>query len=163
MTPDALRTRLDMVEDQVRALRDQAELRDLLDRYHRGFDERRCDDAWLRSIFTEDVSVEFPAGTHTGLPGLGDLSRRIMALWARTLHVTSNHAFGIEGDQASVRATLTATHTHREDDPGAPLHIGADLDGRAVRSPAGWRLRRLAIRLVWTEGDGPAPGFPQLA
>jgi hypothetical protein len=48
---------------QLGALLDRAEIQDLLDRYVVGIDERRFDDAWFQSIFTDDVLVEFPVGS----------------------------------------------------------------------------------------------------
>jgi hypothetical protein len=48
-----LRARLD-------ALTDRAALRDLVHGYVLGFDDRRADAEWMRQVFTEDVSVEFP-------------------------------------------------------------------------------------------------------
>jgi hypothetical protein len=141
---------------RVAALEDREALRMLLVEYFRGFEAKRSDDAWLQSIFTDDVTVDVPAGTHEGLAGLGDLTGRIAGLWDRTLHMLSEHAIALDGDRASVTAVLHATHVHHADDPGAHLHIGGYVDAEAVRTPAGWRLRQLAIRLVWTEGDPPA-------
>lgn len=136
---------------QLGALLDRAEIQDLLDRYVVGTDERRFDDAWLQSIFTDDVVVEFPVGS-PGAEGLAAFTRQTMARWDRTLHLTSNHVIRLDGDRAAVRANLTATHVHRPDDPGTHFRIGGVIDGETVRTADGWRLRRLRLQLVVDRG-----------
>jgi hypothetical protein len=140
-----------------RSLGDRAEIQDLLDSYFVAFEQRRFDDEWVRSTFTDDVVLEFPPGTHAGVDGLAAFHEEIAALWERTLHHTTNHAFRFDGDRAVVRAKLTATHVHRADDPGAHLHIGGYVDAEVLRTGDGWRVRRLRLELVWTEGDPPSP------
>jgi hypothetical protein len=138
-------------------LLDQTALRELLAGYFRGFEAERSDGRWLRSIFTADAVVAFPAGERTGLAEIGQLTRDLQQLWDRTLHMVSNHVIDVQDDRATVHATLHATHVHRQDDPGGHLRIGAYVDAAAARTPDGWRFRRLAIRLVWTDGDPAKP------
>lgn len=64
---------LSALRSQLDAVTDQARLRNFLNTYFLGFDDRRVDEQWLDSIFTDDVSVDFPAGSHAGLDGLTDL------------------------------------------------------------------------------------------
>jgi hypothetical protein len=135
---------------------DHEQVRQLLAGYFRGFDARRSDEQWLRSLFTEDVSVAFPIGAAKGLAELRLLTRRAIDLWGRTLHLVGNEVITPDGDRANVAATVHATHLHRDDDPGAPLHIGADIEAEAIRTLDAWKLRRLSLELVWTTGDGPS-------
>ena len=130
-------------------------VRELLDAYFHGFDARRNDAPWLASIFTPDVTVRFPPGRGEGLSALRDLSERILALWAATIHQTSNHQVNRTPDGAEFTAALTATHVHRPEIAGAHMHIGARVSGTAVPLPEGWRINGLFIELVWSEGDGP--------
>lgn len=136
-------------------LTDHERVRLLLAEYFRGFDARRSDEVWLRSLFHPDVSVAFPVGRAHGLEELRDATRQAIDLWGRTLHLVGNEVITVEGDRAALTATLHATHLHRDVDPGAPLHIGAEIEGEAIRERDAWRLRRLAVELVWTSGDGP--------
>jgi pyridoxamine 5'-phosphate oxidase family protein len=135
----------------------ETNVRRLIDGYFRGFDERRCNDVWLASIFSDDVVVRFPAAELDGRTGLSALHQRILSLWAATLHQTSNYQVRPIDGGAEFTAVLTATHVHRPDDPGAHLRIGAHVSGSVRNLPQGWRIRRLMIDLVWTEGDGPTP------
>ncbi|MBV9058879.1 MAG: PPOX class F420-dependent oxidoreductase [Pseudonocardiales bacterium] len=134
-----------------------AEVRKLVETFFYGYDERHTDAAWLAAIFTEDVTVHFPAGGHTGRDGLDETLRRIGALWGPTLHQTSDYRGDPLGIRTRFTAKLNASHVHRGDDPGAHLHIGAIISGMAIRGPSGTRLSRLDIDLVWTQGDPPTP------
>lgn len=138
------------------AFEDKVTVRELIDDYFRAFEEARVDTATLQSIFTEDVVVRFPAGSHRGIAGLPEFHLKIIARWERTLHQVTGHHVVIEGDRASAQATLTATHVHRKDDPGRHLRIGGYVDATAIRATDGWRLTELGIRLVWSEGDAPS-------
>lgn len=137
------------------ASRDREEVRDLLARHWSGFDTRRDDAGFLRSVFAEQATVEFPSGERSGLDDIGEAVRELHALWKTTLHAVSSEVITLCEDSAHVAAALHATHLHRDDDPGAPLHLGARLGAEAVRTGDGWRLRRLAIGVVWTTGDPP--------
>jgi SnoaL-like domain len=143
---------------EVGRLVDRTEVQELLSEYLRAFEERRLDEAWARSIFTDDVEVEFPPGAHRGIDGIVTFHRPLMDLWDRTLHATSDHAIDVDGDHANLRAKLLATHVHRSDDPGELFHIGGRVDGEARRTEGGWRLRRVRLDLTWTQGDPPASG-----
>ncbi|HZS20064.1 MAG TPA: PPOX class F420-dependent oxidoreductase [Pseudonocardiaceae bacterium] len=68
-----------------------ADVRDLVENFFHGYDQHRTDLEWLASIFTEDITVRFPAGEHTGRDGLDQTLRTIVALWGPTLHQTSDY------------------------------------------------------------------------
>jgi hypothetical protein len=134
---------------------DRQAVDDLLVGYFRGFDERRTDGAFLRETFTADAHWRFPRGDATGIEEIIERRDGTLGLWKQTLHSVSSVLIHLDDDRAQFTATLLATHIHRDDDPGAPLQIGGRLTGEAVRSDAGWRLRRLGLDLVWTDGDPP--------
>jgi SnoaL-like domain len=139
---------------------DRVAVDDLLVGYFRGFDERRTDDAFLRETFTADAHWRFPRGDATGIEEIIERRGGALGIWKETLHSVSSVLIELDGDRARFTATLLATHIHRDDDPGAPLQIGGRLTGEAARADAGWRLRRLGLDLVWTDGDpaGQASG-----
>ena len=137
---------------------DREALQALVVDYFHGFDDRRADVDALRRTFTDDATVQFPAGSATGVEEIARLKQRLLSLWGPTLHGVSSIAVGDDGDRrARLRATLHATHLHRDDDPGAALHIGARVAATAVRVDTGWRLRAMSLELVWSEGDAPSP------
>jgi hypothetical protein len=134
---------------------DTAAVHDLLVGYFCGFDERRTDDAFLRETFTTDAHWRFPRGDATGIEEIIEPRDGTLGLWKQTLHSVSSVLIESDDDRARFTATLLATHIHRDDDAGAPLQIGGRLTGEAARGDAGWRLRRLGLDLVWTDGDPP--------
>lgn len=132
----------------------------LLDRYLIALDDEKLDDAWARSLFTEDARVEFPMSRHEGITGLADYHRDALAAFERTQHLNSPAVVDVvSDDRAVLRANLVSTHVHH---PGAamePLFVtGTLVTGEARRTPEGWRLAALSFRVVWMTGTPPGPG-----
>jgi len=149
--------------DLLRRLTDRMDVQDLVDRYLAGLDEARFDDAWARSIFTEDGRFEVPMGGHRGAAGMAGFTAAMMRKWRRTHHLAAGHLVELDGDRARVRGNLIATHLHpgRQASPGEPagpdelFQVGDRFEGEAVRTDAGWRFERLAFELVWSRGTPP--------
>ena len=139
--------------DLLRRLTDRLDVRDLVDRYLAGLDEARFDDAWARSIFTEDGRFEVPMGGHRGAAGMAGFTAAMMRKWRRTHHLAAGHLVELDGDRALVRGNLIATHLPPE--PGEAFQVGDRFEGEAVRTGAGWRFERLAFELVWSRGTPP--------
>lgn len=161
----------------LRRLADRMAVQDLVDRYLADLDEAEFDDAWARSIFTEDGRFEFSMGGHDGVAGMAEYTAAMMGKWRRTHHVAAGHLIEIDGDQARVRGNLIATHLHPQEATGAtpeqpaqppgrsgaqeprrapePFQVGDRFEGEAVRTDAGWRFARLAFEVVWTRGTPP--------
>lgn len=141
----------------LRDLADRAAIERLVTDYLRSLDERAFDDDWARSVFTEDASTRTPAGTHEGAEAQLTSMREAMALFARTVHFGSNIAVGLEGDRATVRWNQLSTHVLGT--PERLFESGGHVDAEAVRTPDGWRLRRMVLNITWTKGDPPVlPG-----
>jgi hypothetical protein len=145
---------------EVRALTDRAAISALVDQYMIALDtadERGLDDAWYGSIFTGDVLLDFPIGGYAGLSGLAEHQVKAKRKWARTHHLSGNHIIALDGDRATVRAQIVATHVnHGAARPEALFDIGGHYEADAVRTDAGWRLCRLAFHLGWSAGELPA-------
>jgi hypothetical protein len=66
-------------------------------------------------------------------------------------------------DRASVQFNLIATHVHADDvrerlgaPPGAHFTVGDYYEGGVVRTADGWRFRRQALHVTWSDGTPPA-------
>ncbi|CCH32742.1 nuclear transport factor 2 family protein [Actinosynnema sp. NPDC047251] len=128
----------------------RADVGALLDRYLLDLDAGSLDEAWARSLFTEDAVVEFPVGRHEGVPGLAAFHRTALAKFARTQHLNSPAAVDLYGDRARLRANLVSTQVL----PGGSLFTtGTRAEGLASRTAHGWRLRRLSFHLIWSTGS----------
>ncbi|MFJ7062325.1 nuclear transport factor 2 family protein [Streptomyces microflavus] len=166
---------------EVARLSDIAALNHLIDRYLAGLDEGLASSAststsgsgsglgsgpgsgfdavWAASLFTEDVELLFPVGSHQGLTGADGFLREIMERWGRTHHHGSLASVEPDGDRAAVSWSLIASHVHfgspLPPQPSAYFQIGGRFTGVARRTPDGWRFARLRLRIVWSTGSPP--------
>ena len=135
---------------------DRQEIEDLVNRYIHAIDLRGPDEKTARELFTDDVVQDFSPAVYTGIEHVAPVHKQFIDPWGPTLHRTTNHLVDIDGDRATVKAKFLATHLHREDDPGVIFHIGGDFFADAVRTPDGWRLSKIGLTVVFTEGDPPS-------
>ncbi|MGW2492625.1 nuclear transport factor 2 family protein [Streptomyces sp. NPDC001606] len=148
---------------EVRRLTDRAELSALLDRYTVLLDtqdDHGFDAHWPATVFTEDVRLHFPIGTHEGLAGVAEFHYRAKIRFARTIHLSGNHIVQLDGDRARVRCHMVTTHVHRPapqrpDRIGALFQLGGFGVGEAVRTAEGWRLSEWGFTATWADGPGP--------
>ncbi|MFD5144257.1 nuclear transport factor 2 family protein [Streptomyces sp. NPDC058401] len=147
---------------QLRELTDRSEISRLCDRYVSHMDRDRDDDAWLGSVFTEDVVLSFPFGEYKGVEGLVAFQEMGRASFAGSHHVSANHdidlAVGGDGDRARVRAQTLAVHLKRREDPGTHFDVGGHYEALLVRTAEGWRIERFTYEVVWSNGEPPAVG-----
>ncbi|MFE3169361.1 ester cyclase [Streptomyces sp. NPDC059224] len=140
-------------------LTDVLSLRDLAGRYLAGLDEGGFDETWARSLFTEDIEMTFPVGSHQGLAGVAGFTTEIMARWGRTHHHGSESQVEVDGDTARLSWSLIASHVHHGSplppDPTQYFQLGGRFTGTARRTRDGWRFDRLRLRIVWTTGAVP--------
>ncbi|MFD7439600.1 nuclear transport factor 2 family protein [Streptomyces sp. NPDC059861] len=144
---------------EVARLADLAELQKLAGRYLASLDEGDFDEAWAKSLFTEDIEMTFPVGSHHGIFGVGDFTTVIMARWGRTHHHGSDSSVDLDGDRAELSWSLIASHVHHGSplppDPSEYFQLGGRFTGTARRLPDGWRFDRLRLRISWTTGAVP--------
>lgn len=127
----------------------------LLDRYLIGIDSHRVDEEWAAALFDAGVAVEFPVGRHEGIAGLVEFHCAALAKFTRTQHLNSPAVVEVDGDRAALSANVIATQVLPS---GGLFTAGTSASGEAIRTPAGWRLRRLSFRLVWRSGEPPVTG-----
>lgn len=144
---------------QVARLTDLAELKQLADRYLASLDEAVFDEAWAGSLFTDDIEMTFPVGSHRGISGVAAFTAEIMERWGRTHHHGSDSSAELAGDRAEVSWSLIASHVHYDSplppDASEYFQLGGRFTGTARRTADGWRFERLRLRIVWTTGAVP--------
>lgn len=155
------------LREQVQTLTDRAEITDFINRFARELDERvldprRFDKDWAKSFFTEDAQTTYPVGSFEGLDAVTDGIGSAMSKFVATQHVHANHIVELDGDRATVRWDLLATHVLREDANTQPgdersrfFTVGDYYEGEVVRTADGWRFRRMTLHVVWTKGKPP--------
>jgi hypothetical protein len=89
-----------------------------------------------------------------------DQLRAFFAQWQATHHAITNHRISVDGDVATIRAHIHARHWLPSD--AAPPHHNRSLvvgfyDDEAVRTPDGWRLRKVRLRITYQEHPDRLP------
>jgi ketosteroid isomerase-like protein len=131
----------------LQTLADRIEIRDVLTRYCHGID--RGDWEMYRSVFTDDAVIDYTSAGAPCLPRdeMVDLLSGTFATFPFTHHHITNVEVHLDGDTARVLADFYN-----------PMQIPG-VDGRStcggyyhhdmVRTPDGWRSRRLVEENVW--------------
>ncbi|GAA4151511.1 hypothetical protein GCM10022416_48720 [Actinomadura keratinilytica] len=148
---------------RIREPADRAEITDLALRGFAAIDERQrdpagrpFDEAWARPSFTEGVRFDFPPGSFAGRADAPAIQSGIVDAFGLPQHLAGVPPIELDGDRA--RARWDAVHTHHHRDPGRGLFVsGGFYEAEAVRTPDGWRFRRMALHVSWTTGEPPAP------
>ncbi|MFF0488300.1 nuclear transport factor 2 family protein [Nocardia sp. NPDC004068] len=157
ISENRLRDEIEALRAEVRELRDHRDIAALFDKFFFFEDRKTMDDAWAHSIFTDDVLLELPPENYHGIEGLAAHITDVVGLFGPTHHTTTDCHADIDGDLASARVNLTATHEHvASGEP--PLIVWGYIEARARRTAAGWRLNRMNLTKVLRTGDAP-PGY----
>nr|AAK01935.2 JadX [Streptomyces venezuelae ATCC 10712] len=151
----ALAAELAELRATVRELSDRAAISAVCDRYAMHLDKDRGSDDWFGAVFTDDVHLVFPMGEYKGMDGLAAFQQMARTTFARTHHISGAYAIDLRGDEATVRAHLTAFHVRDAAAPSAHFAIGGHYDAHVVRTPEGWRIRSFTFDLVWNAGEAP--------
>jgi 3-phenylpropionate/cinnamic acid dioxygenase small subunit len=138
-------------------LEDEAAIRSLMDRYGSGVDER--DWADFETLFDDPLETDFsgmdasmkPATLSRAAHVAG--ARAVIGQFAATQHMITNVQVALAGDRARGRATMRAEHW-LDGLRGSPRYtmFGVYENGFR-RTPQGWRISRLVLRVVREEGN----------
>jgi len=136
------------------ALRDRAAIEDLIATLGIYLGQERADD--LGDVFAEDVVAQFPGGEpFQGLDRLKRDASHDLPQYAGSQHVIANAIVELDGDEASARANLIATHATDVRDRTQHWELGGRYDLGLRRTPYGWRIARLTLTAVWLGGERP--------
>lgn len=139
-------------------LLDRAEITDALIRYTLAVDTATWDD--LDTVFTPDAAIDYSeSGGMTGsFPEVKPwLAENLFAFAIRTMHTLGQVSISLNGDQATVAAYFHNPMAIPDGTGGAGggeriVEVGGIYRHDFVRTPAGWRSRRLHEQVVWTRG-----------
>ncbi|ETK36822.1 nuclear transport factor 2 family protein [Microbispora sp. ATCC PTA-5024] len=133
----------------LRTLADRAELYDLLLRLGRALDEHRFDD--LSTVLTQDATGATRNGTGSGRDVLIAQIEAGNKDYARLLHRFSSVLIEVDGDTATIRASITALSGHADSLVPASRRYGLSRI-KAVRTSDGWRISELNVEPVFVVG-----------
>lgn len=126
---------------------DRAEIADLLTAYTRAVDQRRYAEA--AAVFTDDAVLDYSAvggpvtNARDALAWVGEM----MAAFDRFQHVLGQLEYAFDGPD---RARVTAYFLNPMVAGDAMVEVGGYYHHELVRTPDGWRSRRMVDDLVWT-------------
>jgi hypothetical protein len=127
---------------------DRLALRALADRYARIPDDRDYD--LVDQVFAADALVIGPDFRLEGLEQIRAGMRGIER-YAATQHCMGQQSVEIEGDLAHGEVYCVAYHVRETPEGRERLDWGIRYQDRYRREPAGWRLTRRELRIVWTQ------------
>ena len=142
--------------DDVRRLLDRAEILDLITRYTRAVDT--ADLSGFDRVFTQDATIDYTASGGTSGP-VAQVRRWLVEeaipLFAQTQHLVGQVEVDLRGDGSvddSAHVTAYFWNPIRIALPDAEpfdLEIGGLYEHDLVRTPDGWRSRRLVEHVLW--------------
>ncbi|MCG2624105.1 nuclear transport factor 2 family protein [Arthrobacter sp. I2-34] len=140
------------LEARVQVLEDKEALAALMNRYCRTSDAKDWE-AWSR-CFVEDAEFDFgPFGTHHGRQKIREVCEAAEEPYLAMQHSMTNMQFQIDGDTATGTAYLWFAGVQDPANPAKHYDIGGPYKWTFRRTPEGWLLSRMHLRVVWTQGD----------
>lgn len=129
----------------VLALRDRAELTDLVGRLARWLDGRASEDPAL--LFAPEMRASTPGGEVEGRDAVVAQAQRNHDL--PTHHLLGSVVVDLHGDTAQISASMTGHFVRSEGAVPGPTELGAGYELGAARRDGRWRLTSLLVRPVW--------------
>ena len=128
----------------LRGLLDRQEIVDVLTRYATAIDQK--DWALLSTVFVDGADCDYSAlGWHRAtFPDICEWLADGLSVFV-TQHILTNYVIDVEGDEASARTYLQATHTPMEQGRSRELTFRGTYVDRLIRTPVGWRIQRRAL------------------
>ena len=130
----------------LQTLADRIEINDLLTRYAHAVDSK--DWAIYRTVFTPDAHIDYESagGIKGDLDEVTNWLDRTMAGFPMTQHLVANIDVKLDGDSAKVRAMF---YNPMGLPNGKNFFCGGWYNHDLVRTPEGWRSRRLIEESAW--------------
>ena len=135
---------------------DRLEIEDVLIRYTRAIDEAEWDR--LDTVFTPDAQIDYTesGGIAGSFPEAKKwLAETLPAFFTATLHTIGQVSieYAASGDEAQVVAYFDNPMLMRAGEGETKvIEVGGKYHHRMVRTPEGWRSKRLHEELVWKRG-----------
>ena len=143
-------------DTRLQMLIERMEISDTVIRYATGVDMR--DWATFRSCFTDEVDIDltsFRGGSpvHLMADEWTERVRKGISRFKSTQHLSTNHVITLNGDEATCVSYMQARHYFPLETGEHCFIMGGFYTNTLVRTPQGWKIRKLKQIVTWTEGD----------
>ncbi|MGB0093279.1 MAG: nuclear transport factor 2 family protein [Solirubrobacteraceae bacterium] len=140
----------------LQALQDRTDIADVLYRYSSSVDS--FDREGARSALADDIWAQYGnAEPVMGGDALADWIAQATATVIWQHHLLNVYHVKVEGDRASTLSYLTSYQVFKEN-PDAAIILVARYHDELRRTPAGWRIRKRIMELLWGESK-PDDGY----
>jgi len=139
----------------LQTLADRVAIDDLLTTYTVAIDTSDWDR--LDEVFTPDAHIDYTAsgGTVGTFPDVKAWLAETLPMFTELQHYVCQKEVRLDGDEAAVRAYfLNPLVIDREDGTRWQMDIGGVYAHTLVRTPEGWRSRRLVEEKIWDRQSG---------
>ncbi|MFT7219097.1 MAG: hypothetical protein ACI8Z1_000711 [Candidatus Azotimanducaceae bacterium] len=124
--------------------------------YALGIDTR--DFALLRSIFTDEVTMDFEdySGQPRSVMKADDWVAGCKVLFTgldATQHVMSNPRVEVDGDRATLKMYMKAEHFLMSDQGNVDFALGGYYTDQLVRRGGEWLISAVTLKLFWNRGN----------
>jgi uncharacterized protein (TIGR02246 family) len=135
----------------VQRLLDESELRKLIQALPRALDERDFDR--FGAQFTEDAEMEIGREVRRGRQAIADGPRHdLPSRYEATYHHMGQIYVDIDEDEATILTYIFAYHLPKASEPMTHEDAGGKYHAVARRTENGWRITRLRLEIVLTQG-----------
>jgi SnoaL-like domain len=133
----------------LQALQDRTDIADVLYRYSSAVDS--FDNEGVRSVLADDLWAQY--GNADPVDDPDKLAAWIAEATATVIwqhHLLNVYHITIDGDQAKTLSYLTSYQVF-EENPGAAVILVARYHDELKRTPAGWKISKRIMELLWGE------------
>jgi ketosteroid isomerase-like protein len=136
-------------ETSLRNLQDRTDISDALYRYSASVDSFDTDG--VRSVLADDIWAQYGNGDPVvGGDALANWIAEATATIIWQHHLLNVYQVDVDGDQASALSYLTSYQVFKEN-PDAAIILVARYHDELRRTPAGWKISRRVMELLWGE------------
>jgi SnoaL-like domain len=140
-----------LVVDQasLQALQDRLDIADVLYRYSSSVDS--FDRDGIRSVLADDIWAQYGNSEPvSGGDALADWITQATATAIWQHHLLNVYHVKVDGDRASTLSYLTSYQVF-EENPNAAIILVARYHDELRRTPAGWKIGKRVMELLWGE------------
>jgi hypothetical protein len=133
----------------LQALQDRLDIADVLYRYSSSVDS--FDRDGIRSVLADDIWAQYGnAEPVSGGDALADWITQATATVIWQHHLLNVYHVKVDGDRASTLSYLTSYQVF-EENPNAAIILVARYHDELRRTPAGWKIGKRVMELLWGE------------